>query len=148
VDWFEKYFSWRPILTVDQFWIAALKVLPYEITGAYIIIVGGYLTATGGSTVSWLLLAVIILSIATFFLHRTTASAGWIASLATASLFLLFALAVHADVFRPLLVAGTISFSFVPNLLEELIRPFPILIVAIVIVLATASLRKILGKPG
>lgn len=148
MDWFEKYFSWRSVLTVDQFWIAVLKVLPYEIIGAYIIIVGGYLAATGKNTVSWLLLAVAILSVATFFLHRTATGAGWIASLATASLFLLFALAVHADVFRPLLVDCTIAFPLVPNLLKEFIQPFPILIVAIVIVLATASLRKILGKPG
>src|SRR4051812_22861761 len=66
-----QYFSWRPVLTVDQFWIAALKILPYEISGAYGIVVAGYLASKDTHAVGWLLFAVVALSIFVFYLHRT-----------------------------------------------------------------------------
>jgi hypothetical protein len=135
-------------MTVDQFWIAALKILPYEVTGAYGIIFGGYLATHNAFAVGWLFFAVVALSIVVFFLHRTVTGASWANALAMAILFFLFALSMNAEAFKRLLVDGTsVWWPQFSNVLDVLIDPFPALIAAMLIVLATASLRTILAKP-
>jgi hypothetical protein len=143
----KQYLSWRPVLTVDQFWIAVLKILPYEITGAYGIIVGGYLVANDIHAVDWLFAAIVILSIFVFFFHAAT-GASRVTAMAMAVLFFLFALSMNAESFRHWLVDESISSPPLPYLLDAIVRPFPVLIAAVVIVLATASFRSILARPA
>ena len=143
----KQYFSWRPVLTVDQFWIAALKILPYEVTGAYGIIFGGFLVTSNTHAAGWLLFAIVALSIFVFILHRAATGTSWSNALAMSILFLLFALSMNAEAFRKILVDATVVWwPQLAYVLNALIDPFPALIAALLIVLSTASLRVILAK--
>ena len=143
----KQYFSWRPVQTADEFWIAVLKLLPYEITGAYAIILSGYQAAKGNHSVDFLFFAIVALSGFVFFLHRAATGASRISAAATGMLFFLFALSINAKSFHDRLVDATTSWPPLPYLLDVVVDPFPLLIAAILIVLATASLRKLLAKP-
>jgi hypothetical protein len=145
VDVLRAYLSWRRVLTVNGFWIAVLKLLPYEVTTAYGVVMSGYATSGNQSTVGWLFFAICALSVAVFFLHRSTTGASVATAIAMAILFLLFALAMRSDVFRPWLIDGTITMPPMPTLFNDLIRPFPILVLAVLLVLTTAGLRKVLA---
>jgi len=82
-----------------------------------------------------------------FFLHRAATGASRISAAATGMLFFLFALSINAKSFHDRLVDATTSWPPLPYLLDVVVDPFPLLIAAILIVLATASLRKLLAKP-
>jgi hypothetical protein len=142
---FQKYLKWRPLMTADNFWIALLKCVPYEVLTAYVIIRGTYPGVTNMAATGFWFIVLLVLSFAVFYLHRransTTASA-----IALAVCFLLFGLTIDAASFAAWFDSLEKIPANVVRIMIFLMNPFYLLGAAVLVVLASSSLRGILGK--
>lgn len=136
-------------MTADQFWIALIKLVPYEVVTAYGIIRGAF--AMNSSTTGGLGLFVVdlMLAIACFFLYRSAAKATVAAALSLTVCFFLFTLAVDLEVFKEVV---EYDLTMLPKwILNDLLKPlnsFWIVTAAVFVVLASSSLRSVLGRPN
>lgn len=142
-----QYLAWRPLMTSDGFWTAILKSVPYEVTSAYGIIRGAYAITTTGNATFWLFWALVALAIFVVILHHSSTGATLTSSIILAVVFFLLTLSVDVKPLHDWLVDSTIAVPYVPYVLNQLVQPFPLLVIAVLLVLASSTWRGILGKP-
>jgi len=145
MNWIDRYLKWRPLMSADNFWVAVLKSVPYEVVTAYGLIRGASPHEYSTFATGFLFAAVLILSVAVYFLHRASSGATAGSAFALAICFLLFALTVDAQNFTYLAEDDVHIPYTVVAVIRQIMKPFYLLSTAVIIVLITAQLRPILG---
>jgi len=135
-------------MTSDSFWVAILKSVPYEVTSAYAIIRGAYAATTQVGATFWLFWALVVLAVLVVVLHHSTTGATMTSSIILAVVFFLLTLSIDANALHDWLVDKTISVRYLPYVLDQVVQPFPLLVIAVLLVLASSTWRGILGKPS
>lgn len=142
----QTYLSWRPVMTADQFWVALLKSVPYEVTSAYTIIRLLYPGSADVAATSFLLFLLFFLSGCTFFLYRSSAGASRGSAASLAICFLLFGLTVDANNFGIWIEGLACVPVGIASVLIAILQPYYLVAAAVIIILCTSALRSTLGK--
>jgi hypothetical protein len=143
---FKQYLDWRPVMTADQFWIALLKLVPYEVLTAYGIVRGAYATMSGSSGTA-LFVVDAALTVACFLLYRSAAKATVWAALSLSICFFLLVMSVDAERFRDMADSDLINFpKWLRMMFFNSLNPFYLVCAAVLICLSSSGLRRILGK--
>ena len=152
MDRLSQYLKWRPLMTSDGFWVAILKSVPYEVTSAYAIIRGAYAATAQGNATVWLFWALVVLAVFVVVLHRSTTGATITSSIILAVVFFLLTLSIDVTPLHDWLVDATTTvpyaLRYLPWVINQVVQPFPLLVIAVLLVLASSTWRGILGKPS
>lgn len=146
LDIIQDYLRWRPVMTADQFVVAVVKNVPYEITTAYAIIRSLYPGSDNKVATTTLFLLIIILSVFTIFLYRKAAVASYATAVSLGVCFFLAALSWDADSFRTWISDLESVPASLALLLMDLTQRFYLISAMVLIVLSSSALRKILGQ--
>jgi hypothetical protein len=143
---FKQYLDWRPVMTADQFWVALLKLVPYEVLTAYGIIRGAYATMPGSNGTALFVIDV-ALTVACFLLYRGAAKATVWTTFSLSICFFFLVMSVDAETFRLMADSALIDFpKWLRTIFFNSLNQFYLLAAAVLTCLSSSGLRGVLGK--
>ena len=133
-------------MSVDDFFVALLKLVPYEVLTAWGIIRTAYSSLPGATPVA-LLLFDVALTVGCLLLYRQTVKSTWAAAISLAVCFLLVVVSIDASTFAPLPDGAFFDMPmWFRVMFRDSINPFYLVGAAVLICLSSSALRGILGK--